>query len=224
MMEGIIYITTSIITHRATNFTVNLKMDFAIPRHMLVNEVDKRPIRAMEVPIPVTNVRLVHPLPHPETGVVRDVIIKKLIADQNRRYVPGLNVKIPWPPKEPEKHDDHDDDTLRMEVEEETWVPTLLRPPMPPSVIDELRNKYSKFRTRHDEDYIAKKLAEDEETQRRKSMRASMRTPVKQLNRKERAEKKSKGKPVLSEDLLAKIGEVMAAKKGLGSKDQTLSA
>ncbi len=95
---------------------------------------------------------------------------------------------------------------------------------MPPSVIDELRNKYSKFRTRHDEEYIAKKLAEDGETQRKKAMRATMRTPVKQLNRQERAEKKSKGMPELSEDMLAKIGEIMAAKKGLGSIGQTIPA
>lgn len=183
---------------------------------MLLNEVDKRPIRSMEAPYSISAVRLVYPLAHPETGVVRDVIIKNLIADANIRYIPGLGTRIPWPTKEPETHQDHDDDTLRMEVEAQTWVPTLLRPPMPSSVIDELRNKFSVFRTRHDEDYIAKKKAEDAETQRRKSMGAVMRTPIKQLNRKERAEKKARGKPELSEDALARIGEVIAAKQGQG--------
>lgn len=190
---------------------------------MLVNEVDKRPIRSMEAPVPISAVRLVYPFPHPETGIVRDVIIQNLIADSNVRYIPGLGARIPWPAKEPEKYEDHDDDTLRMEVEAQTWVPTLLRPPMPSSVIDELRNKYSVFRNRHDEEYIAKKKAEDAETQRRKSMGAMMRTPVKQLNRKERAEKKARGKPELSEDVLAKIGEVMAARKGSRSPAEELS-
>ena len=201
-----------------------MKVDIAIPKHMLVNEVDKRPVRSMEAPFPISAVRLVYPLAHPETGVVRDVIIKNLVADSNVRYIPGLGTRIPWPAKEPEKHEDHDDDTLRMEVEAETWVPTLLRPPMPSSVIDELRNKYSVFRNRHDDEYIAKKKAEDAETQRRKSMGAMMRTPVKELNRKERAEKKARGKPVLTEDMLAKIGQVMAAKQGSRSTEEGLSA
>ncbi|MCJ1368133.1 hypothetical protein MMC16_007274 [Acarospora aff. strigata] len=196
------------------------KVDFAIPKHMLINEMDKRPVRSMETPFPITAVRLVYPLPHPETGIVRDVVVKKLVADNDKRYIPGLGTQIPWPPKEPEKHEDHDEDTLRMEVEAATWVPTLLRPPMPPSVIDELRNKYSVFRTRHDDEYIAKKMAEDVESQRRRGMRATMRTPVKQLNRKERAEKQARGKPELSEDMLAKIGELMAAKKGSGSLEE----
>lgn len=191
---------------------------------MLVNEVDKRPIRSMEAPVSLSAVRLIYPLAHPETKVVRDVIIKNLIADSNIRYIPGLGTRIPWPAKEPEKHEDHDDDTLRMEVEAETWVPTLLRPPMPSSVIDELRNKFSVFRTRHDEEYIAKKKAEDAETQRRKSMGAMMRTPIKQLNRKERAEKKARGKPELSEDALARIGQVMAAKQGPRSFEDASTA
>ena len=37
-----------------------------------------------------------------------------------------------------------------------------------------------------------------------------MMTPLKELHRKERAERKARGKPQLSEELLAKIGEVMA--------------
>lgn len=200
-----------------------MKVDFAIPEYMLVNEVDKRRVRSMEAPVSISAVRLVYPFPHPDTGIVRDVIIKHLIADSNIRYIPGLGTRIPWPAKEPEKHEDHDDDTLRMEVEAQTWVPTLLRPPMPSSVIDELRNKYSVFRNRHDEEYIAKKKAEDAETQRRKSMGAMMRTPIKQLNRKERAENRARGKPELSEDVLARIGEVMTAKQGSGSTAEGLS-
>ena len=195
-----------------------------MPKHMLVNEVDKRPIRSVEAPVPVSAVRLVYPLAHPETGMVRDVIIKRIAGDSKVRYIPGLCVRIPWPAKEPEKHEDYDDDTLRMEVETQTWVPTLLRPPMPSSVIDELRNKYSVFRIRHDEEYIAKKMAEDAETQRRKSMGAMMRTPIKELNRKERAEKRARGKPRLSEDALARIGEVMASKQGSRSIQGGLSA
>ena len=45
-------------------------------------------------------------------------------------------------------------DTLRIDVDTQTWTPTLLRAPLPGTVIDELRGKYSVFRTRHDADYL----------------------------------------------------------------------
>ena len=181
---------------------------------MLVGESDKRPIRTYEIPIPLSSVRLVYPLPHPETGILRDVVIKELARDNGGRCIAGLTptTRIPYPEKEPEVHEDYDIDTLRIEVEAKTWVPTLLRAPMPQGVIDELRNKYSKFRDRHDEDFIARKVKEDEDAEEQKKPAKSMMTPLKELHRKERAEKKARGKPVLDEEMLAKIGEVMARK------------
>jgi large subunit ribosomal protein L24 len=96
-----------------------------------------------------------------------------------------------------------------------TWVPTLLTPPMPETVIDELRNKYSVFRHRHDEEYIARKMAEDEEQAKKKSMVEMMRTPLKEVNRRARKERKKMGKGTLTKEMLARIGEVMAKKRGL---------
>lgn len=192
-----------------------MQADVVVPEYMLKNETDKRPFRPMEMGVPLSQLRLVYPLPHPETGIVRDVVVKKIMVERGVRWIPGLGTRIPWPKKEEPEHEDYDEDTLRMEVETETWLPTLLRPPMPPSVIDELRGKFSKFRTRHDEEYIAKKTAEDVEMQKRKGMNLSMRTPIKELNRKVREEKKARGKPQLSEELLVRIGQVMAAKKGV---------
>ena len=184
---------------------------------MLINDPDKRPIRVYEAPLPLSSVCLVHPLPHPETGALRDVVIKELRISRGDRYISGLDpmTKIPWPETEPEQHEDHDIDTLRIDVEERTWVPTLLRAPMPGSVIDELRNKYSKFRDRHDEEYLAKKMAEDERAQIKKDSVRLMMTPLQELHRKERAERLAKGQPTLSENTLAKIGEVMA-RNGIG--------
>jgi len=197
--------------------------DVAIPGYLLISETDKTPIRPYEVPIPLSAVRLVAPLPHPETGGLRDVIIKELKLkpkslrelkgeDPPSRFIAGLKpaTLIPYPETEPETFEDNDCDTLRIEVEEQTWVPTLLKPPMPGSIIDELRGKYSKFRDRHDEAFIAKKIQEDLEAEERKKSIRKMMTPLKELHRKERAEKKARGKPQLSEELLTKIGEVMA--------------
>lgn len=52
-------------------------------------------------------------------------------------------------------------DTSRVDVEASTFVASLGEPPMPSTVIDELRNKYSKFRTRHDPEYLRQKMLED---------------------------------------------------------------
>ena len=167
--------------------------------------------------------RLVAPLPHPETGSLRDVIIKELMLkktnfaqrsgeDPPTRFIAGVEpaIQIPYPEKSPEEFEDNDVDTLRIEVEERTFVPTLIRPPMPTGLIDELRNKYSKFRDRHEDDFIARKMEEDRIAEERKRSIRKMDTPLKELHRKERAERKARGKPVLSEEMLAHIGEIMA--------------
>ncbi|RYP50118.1 hypothetical protein DL768_004322 [Monosporascus sp. mg162] len=176
----------------------------------------------IELPLPISAIRLVHPLKDPQTGVTRDVIINQLthsgmVVDRVtgkrewERVVPGLNVSIPWPPEEPEELKDYVCDTLRIDVEERTFVPTLLRPPMPPTVIDELRNKYSRFRTRHEPEYIARLEAEErEKEERRRQAEQSMRTPLQEFHRQERANKKKKGKPRLTLEMLEKIGEVIA--------------
>ena len=168
-----------------------------------------------------------HALVDPETGSTRDVIVKKI--EQGNvwhdrqlglrkwsRYIPGLNIKIPWPivPPKPEETE-HDADTPRLRVEARTWVPSLLRPPMPPSVIDELRNKYSLFRDRHDEDYIEEKLQVEEEKSARLSM-ASMTSPTMELRKRDKKERVGMGRrATLTDEQLARIGEVMAKSRGL---------
>jgi large subunit ribosomal protein L24 len=209
------------------------QIDVAVPAYMVdEQDPDKRPIRTIPKPVPLTSVRLVYPLSDPQTGVTRDVIIKKLVNgpifhDRHlgktkwSRIVPGLNIAIPWPKVEPRDHKDGPDDTLRADVEEKTFVPSLLRPPMPSSVIDELRNKFSKFRTRHDPEYIEAKLAEDRVAEEKKRSVEKMRTPLKEINRKERKLRKAKGKGKLTPEMLERIGQIIANKKQInvgGSK------
>jgi large subunit ribosomal protein L24 len=178
-------------------------------------DTDQRPVRTMEQPVSLSSVRLVFPLTDPETGITRDVIVKKLVngkvsfdrhtgKQKWSRIIPGLDIK------------DFLVDTLRLDVESKTFVPTLLRPPMPSSVINELRNKYSIFRTRHDPEYIAEKIAEDQEKEAKKRLAEEMRTPLKEINRKERKLRKAKGKGKLTKKMLEKIGEVIAKKRQLG--------
>jgi large subunit ribosomal protein L24 len=178
-------------------------------------------VAPVQAQLPLSAVRLVHPLKDDETGVTRDVIIKELKAIRIMRdnatrtvtwsrMVPGLNVTVPWPRVDKPKEEDHACDTLRIDVEEKTFIPTLLSPPVPEGVINELRNQYSKFRTRHTEEYIAKKDAEEAEKRAAKEKAKEMLTPVQEFNRKQRELRRARGQPVLTEEMLARIGEVMA--------------
>ncbi|KAI3394286.1 hypothetical protein diail_2933 [Diaporthe ilicicola] len=208
----------------------NLMQNFTLPEYMTKTQSEKPVyVQPSEYRVPIQAVRLVHPLRDPVSGRFRDVVINELVArnyykdkvtgrETWSRVVPGLNIEIPWPKafEDAERQalegtfDDHASDTLRIDVEEKTFVPTLLRPPMPAEVIDELRNRYSKFRTRHTDEYIASKEAEEAEKLARRKAIKTMRTPVQELNAKIKAEKRARGQPELTEDMLAKIGEVMA--------------
>jgi large subunit ribosomal protein L24 len=201
-------------------------------------EGDKRPVRTMAKPLPISSVRLVFPYTDPETGLTRDVIAAKVIngnvfhdryTGRKRwtRFVAGLDIPIPWPKEEPKQHKDYECDTLRIDVETKTFVPTLLRPPIPSTVINELRNKFSKFRTRHDEEYIRIKEQEEEEKRQNLRMAAEMRTPLKEFRRAELKRLKAKGKPKLTDEMLAKIGEVIARKSlidAAGEQEQAPAA
>ena len=73
---------------------------------------------------------------------------------------------IPWPdgnktdelvgvdPNKKRAPETQPSDTPAKLVEKPTFFPTLLMEPLPSSIIDELRNKYSKFRDRHDPSYV----------------------------------------------------------------------
>ena len=158
-------------------------------------------------------VKLVHAMAD-EAGYFRDVIVDEVKLVENRmskkskRIIPGLEVEVPWPKEEEPEHEDTDSDTLRMTVDERTFEPVLNELPMPASVIDELRGKYSRFRTRHEPEYIARKEAElaylKDKAARVQDMGL---TPF----MKQAAEHKARSKelPELSEEQLAAIGEMM---------------
>jgi len=190
-------------------------------------DADKRPFRHMEQPVDINTIRLVYPLQKPGEEEVRDVIIKNIVGKNHRqdrrtgkrehsRYIAGTRIELPWPAIEEEEHKDYPADTLRLDVEAKTFIPTLMRPPFPSSVIDELRNKFSVFRTRHDPEYIEEKKQEDREKEAKKKQIHEMRTPLNELNRTERRLKKKMGKKQnLTPDMLEKLGAILARKKEL---------
>ncbi|OCL01353.1 hypothetical protein AOQ84DRAFT_306900 [Glonium stellatum] len=182
------------------------------------------PISTTEIPVYYDEVRLVQTIRDPRTHQLRDVVVDEIEVRNFRRnkhtreetwdrFIPSTDIEIPWPAKGEPEHTDHEDDTLRITTEERSFVPTLLIPPFPETVIDELRGKYSKFRTRHDEDYVERKMKEDEEAEARKKLAIRMRTPLQEFHIGQNEEKARKGEPQLTEDMLARIGEVIAANK-----------
>src|SRR5271154_296995 len=105
-------------------------------------EAGSGPVRTIEKPVPTGSVKLIFPLTDHDTGTTRDVIVSKVVngnifhdryTGRKRwtRFITGTDIVIPWPKVEPKEHKDFDCDTLRMEVETRTFVPTLLKPPMP---------------------------------------------------------------------------------------------
>lgn len=197
----------------------------ATPDYMKSSSQPTPPVQTTEAPIPLSSVRLVTPVVDPYTGFKRDVIVNEIMLSAKYRYIANYTDpttrelhRIPWPPEEKPEFQDNDDDTLRIDVERETWVPTLLRAPMPSGVIDELRNKYSKFRTRHEDSYIEMQEEKDRRTREKEEelkwgggTPRAMLTPVQELNRKRRMEKlEGEGEDGLTEEVLAGIGQVMA--------------
>jgi large subunit ribosomal protein L24 len=134
----------------------------------------KADILTQSMPVPIDDIRHVIALEDPETGEIKDHIIEHAYAGKPyferpawsrlprfSRYVSGLDLEIPWPTEDEPEIKDGEYDTLRYEADEISWTPSLENPPFPSSVLDELRNKYSRFRTRHDPEYVRQKVIEE---------------------------------------------------------------
>ncbi|KAJ5367378.1 hypothetical protein N7541_001319 [Penicillium brevicompactum] len=167
---------------------VNMR-DVIIPEwakdRMANSNIDTQP---QSFPVSFDDIRHIIKLEDTETGEMQQVMVKHAYAagpyherspesknPRYTRYVSGLDIEIPWPVEEEPTIADGDMDTSRMEVEASTFVASLAEPPMPSTVIDELRNKYSKFRTRHDPEYLREKMTEDYQKQYRETV--SLSTP-----------------------------------------------
>ncbi|CAG9956223.1 unnamed protein product [Clonostachys rosea f. rosea IK726] len=192
---------------------------------------------AQAMPISVGSIRLVYPITNPKTGITKDTIINEIkpipanmesdnmsldrweYGNKWDRLVLGINVSIPWPEVQAPKFDTYDIDTTRDKVEARTFFYNLLSPPMPNVIIDELRNKYSKFRTRHDPEYIAMKELQERMKKGNPAVLKSMQTPLEEFHEKQRELKEARGEPELSEHMLTKLGEIIAKTKATSLED-----
>ncbi|EHK97991.1 putative 54S ribosomal protein L40, mitochondrial [Glarea lozoyensis 74030] len=210
------------------------RVDIQIPQVFVEKEnPDQRPVSTIDGPMDINSVRVVATIPGKD-GNLKDVIVKQFVNTNFRktrsgyswsRMIPGLDIIVPWPKREKrvvKPKADTPSDTLRIDVDVQSYIPTLLRPPMPRSVIDELRNKFSVFRTRHEPEYIAAKEAEEQAKLDQKKTIKAMRTPLMEAKRKERKMKKKLAKKQkLTPDMWEKIGKTIAAKKGYVGKEDS---
>ncbi|KAL4881464.1 hypothetical protein BJY04DRAFT_188990 [Aspergillus karnatakaensis] len=160
------------------NETVTVKdlnvADVHFPEWLMESYGQKTPFQTVPLPISIDDVRLVVALDDPVTGKTRDVLVEHVYGGgpwlerehgidtpRHTRYIAGEDIEIPWPKQDKANFKDEEWDTLRMEVETPTWTPSLHYAPFPPSVLDELRNKYSKYRTRHDPEFVEEKQMDD---------------------------------------------------------------
>ena len=192
------------------------------------------PARSQAMPISIASIRLVYPIRNPETGVTRDVVINQLKAvppnmksesmtlerweygNKWDRLVPGINVVIPWPEVEAPEFETHPADTVREQAEDRTFHYSLLSPPMPEQVVDELRNKYSRFRTRHEPWYVEQKEAEEEARKGLKEAAKSMQTPLDEFHEMQREIRDSQGEPELTDEMLGEDWPGHGAEEGSG--------
>ncbi|KAF4451388.1 hypothetical protein F53441_5654 [Fusarium austroafricanum] len=197
--------------------------------------------RSQPMPLSIGSIRLVYPITNPETGITRDAIIHELksippnmkspnmsldrweYGNKWDRIVPGINVVIPWPEVEAPEFETFEGDSIREKVEERSFYYNLLSPPMPETVIDELRNKFSKFRTRHEDWYVQQKEMEAAEKQARQESIKSMHTPLQEFHELQREKRAAEGEPELSAEMLEKLGAIIAQRKEAALKKAGVS-
>ena len=142
---------------------------------------EKLHFSSLELPISITDVRLVHRLTDETTGKDRDVIVKIVrggapYIQQNvnsplprhTRYIAGEDIEIPWPQADITEYEAFEGDTTRYDVEARTWQPTVYGPPIPEvsgshDIFGELYQgeKYKRDRTWHEDEYVKTKVLED---------------------------------------------------------------
>ncbi|KAI9891872.1 MAG: hypothetical protein M1814_002257 [Vezdaea aestivalis] len=207
-------------------------VDFAVPTAF--RSISSEKFSPGEVGIPIDHVQLVCPL-QGEDGKVEDVVIRHITLGKSRteineegkpekkydRFVTGENLILPWPEKSLPEKVTHDIDTSRLDSESKTWVPTLKSPPAPPSVLDELRNRYSKFRARHEDWYVEQKESE-ERAKTGLNDGSSMLTPLQEIKSKVAKEKAAQGPPSITFDMWVVIGKAMA-KNSKATEDEIMA-
>lgn len=154
--------------------TDSVKADIQVPSWAQQTGQARSKYITSELPFQFDDVRLVYRMSDESTGIDRDVIIRHLRGGapyfqreygsnipRHTRYIAGEEIEIPWPNPEIAELSREEADTTRQQVEEMSFMPSVIESPLPSGAIDEIRSKYSKGRVWHDTGYVAQKVIED---------------------------------------------------------------
>src|SRR3989440_8651037 len=167
------------------------------------------------------------------TNEVKDTVIRHLRGGEpiverehgvstptHTRYIEGLDIEIPWPNASPPDYKAEESDTLRLTVEEKTYVPSI-NSPFPQSIMDELWNPFSRERSRHEQEFIERKLKEDAFEAWKKSRR--LLTPQAEYLERRAKEKREAEPPKVTDNLLQLVREEQSRTLGRGKLEAAAS-
>jgi large subunit ribosomal protein L24 len=159
------------------------------------------------------------------TGKVKDEVVQHLrggepIVDppygsntpKHTRYIGKTGTSIPWPKAQITEVLAEAADTLRIQVDEESFFPSVQHLTVPEGLIDELRSKYSRTRRVHTQDYIRQKMAEDAKEQWEKRRRMVL--PQQEYWEYKAKQKSKLGGPTVTAETLDLIRNTQAARRG----------
>ena len=169
---------------------------------------------------------MVVPLRNDATGKVKDTVVKHLrggapfpkpaygsATPRHTRYIAGHDTPIPWPEDETPERKAENSDTLRIDVDDVSFSPTVNHIQMPEGLIDELRNKYSKTRRLHAEEYIQQKMKEDAEEQWKRRRRMVL--PQQEYWEQKVKQEETLGRPKITENTWGLItDQLQTARQG----------
>jgi len=147
----------------------------------------------------------------PGTAKVRNIPLinqvidgDEMIQDEDDPFEEEKKANI-WP-------GDTDEDAFKTT----TFFPSLAMPPFDPSIIDDLRNKYSKFRTRHSEEFLLKMMEVDERQTIREKAKELLTPGLRGHNQQEHNKiGRAQTETVLHDDVLIQLGDAMSKKMNI---------
>jgi large subunit ribosomal protein L24 len=178
------------------------------------------------VPIPIWDVRLVVPLQDAFTGAVKDTVVEHLRGGEpftepphgsstpkHTRYISGPDeIEIPWPKPETMAFKAEAVDTLRIETDEVSFLPSIYNVPLPESAVSEIRSKDSRLRQVQSQEYIQKQMKVD--AKRHWKRGGKMLSPRQEYWEQKARQKQAQGAPELTPETLKMIRDMQATSFG----------
>lgn len=220
--------------NRRFDTDARIQIEVKVPKFIQQGQQGQKPTRQYDEPVPIEDVRLVVAMDIGGTGDLKEVVVRYLRGGDpviereygdptpsHTRYIQlsedgSADLEVPWPTVDPREEIDEDVDTLRQQVEALTFIPSLVELPTPPSVIDELRNKYSRTKERYDVEFMNEKKLLD--AKKIWQSRQRLISPKSELQEKRQREKAEVVKQGLSSETIELIRKTQKA-QGLQPAD-----